>query len=101
MDAPPVGRLSCPGHRRVADVRTGEALKASKRETRPKMRPPTAKAGKTTGRPPVGEAARGRTATSAAKPCSWSRALDTGALSLFRFLRKGGFANNPPLPTRE
>ncbi len=40
MDAPPVHRLFCQEHRRVADVRTGEALKASKRETHPKMRPP-------------------------------------------------------------
>ena len=42
MDEPPVCRLSRQGHRRVADVRLGEALKASKRETRLKMRPPTA-----------------------------------------------------------
>ena len=42
MDAPPVDRLFCQEHRRVADVRTGEALKASKRETHPKMRPPPA-----------------------------------------------------------
>ncbi len=32
--------LSCPGHRSVAVVRTGEALKASKCEAHRKMRPP-------------------------------------------------------------
>src|SRR5579872_2442580 len=70
MDAPPVGRLFCPKHSRVADVRTGEALKASKRETHPKMRPPPAQAGKAAGRSPVGEAARAQRVTAAAKPCS-------------------------------
>jgi hypothetical protein len=41
MDEPTVCRLVCQGHGRVADVRRREALKASKRETPPKMRPPT------------------------------------------------------------
>ncbi len=41
MDEPTVWRLACQGQSRVADVRRREALKASKRETPPKMRPPT------------------------------------------------------------
>ncbi len=87
MDAPPVRRLFCPKHRRVADVRTGEALKASKRETHPKMRPPPAQAGKAAGRSPVGEAARAQRVTAAAKPCSRPRSLFLSTLSLWRSLR--------------
>src|SRR5437763_364924 len=70
MDAPPVGRLFGHEQCRVADVRTGEALKASKRETHPKMKPPEAQASKAAGRPPVGEAARAQQRSAAAKPGS-------------------------------
>lgn len=44
MAAPPVCGLSCQRHRPIADVPTREALRASKRETPPKMRPPEAQA---------------------------------------------------------
>ena len=52
MDRPLVYQLSCQGQKLGSHVWSGEALKASKRESDPKMRFPTEQSGKTPGRPP-------------------------------------------------
>ena len=67
-------RLFRQEHRRVADVRRGEALKASKRETHPKIRPPHQAAGRLpasrTARPSV--ATRVRSRSDGQLPCAFS-----------------------------
>ena len=68
----PVVRQRAPPGSRAGQ---GEPLTASKREARPKMNAPAARAGKTPRRRRGGEAPGARPATGAAEGCSWSRAL--------------------------